>query len=244
QVLHAIARDVLHGVDPGKARFAGNPAVGEYLKSRIFAPGRSLDWNGLTRHATGEMLNAKAFAAEIGRERSVVARSVAGSSTPRARPLCGQARSCRAGFDAPVPPRLGPGSAAAASRSASPTARSRTSVLRVGSRRTWVRISALGKDLPVRNSTTPRASRSTRSSGVSSLASQSLTAPSPPAEARVRPSGLKATPSTTCRRPRKVRAAWPVAISRDWKITIPAYVPVEGTESFTMVSPLNLTAPY
>ncbi len=68
QVLHAIARDVLNGVDPAKANFVGKTAVGDFLKARIFAPGRSLDWNGLTRHATGEDLNAKAFAAEIGRE--------------------------------------------------------------------------------------------------------------------------------------------------------------------------------
>jgi peptidyl-dipeptidase A len=67
QVLHAIARDVLHGVEPAKASFVGKKAVGDYLRSRIFAPGRSLDWNGLTRHATGEDLNAKAFAAEIAR---------------------------------------------------------------------------------------------------------------------------------------------------------------------------------
>jgi peptidyl-dipeptidase A len=68
QVLHAIARDVLHGVDPSQASFIGNRAVGDFLKARVFDPGRSLDWNGLTRHATGEDLNAKAFAAEIGRE--------------------------------------------------------------------------------------------------------------------------------------------------------------------------------
>jgi peptidyl-dipeptidase A len=65
QVLHAIARDVLDGVTPSKANFVGKPAVGEYLKTRVFAPGRSLDWNSLTRHATGAPLNAKAFAAEI-----------------------------------------------------------------------------------------------------------------------------------------------------------------------------------
>ncbi len=68
QVLHAIARDALKGVDPAKASFVGNKAVGDFLKARIFTPGRSFDWNGLTKHATGEVLNAKAFAAEIGRE--------------------------------------------------------------------------------------------------------------------------------------------------------------------------------
>jgi peptidyl-dipeptidase A len=68
QVFHAIARDVLNGVDPAKASFVGNKGVGDFLKARIFNPGRSLDWNGLTKHATGEVLSAKAFAAEIGRE--------------------------------------------------------------------------------------------------------------------------------------------------------------------------------
>jgi peptidyl-dipeptidase A len=68
QVLHAIARDALNGVAPSKANFVGKAAVGDFLKARIFAPGRSLDWNALTRHATGEDLNARAFAAEIGRE--------------------------------------------------------------------------------------------------------------------------------------------------------------------------------
>ena len=68
QVLHAIARDVLNGIDPAKANFVRNKAVGDFLKARIFVPGRSLDWNSLTRHATGDTLNASAFAAEIGRE--------------------------------------------------------------------------------------------------------------------------------------------------------------------------------
>ncbi len=68
QVLHAIARDVLQGVDPSRASFVGNKAVGEFLTKKVFEPGRSLDWNGLTRHATGADLSARAFAAEIGRE--------------------------------------------------------------------------------------------------------------------------------------------------------------------------------
>lgn len=68
QVLHAISRNALNGVAPSKANFVGKTAVGDFLKARVFTPGRSLDWNALTRHATGEDLNAKAFAAEIGRE--------------------------------------------------------------------------------------------------------------------------------------------------------------------------------
>ena len=68
QVFHAIARDVLHGIDPSKASFVGNKAVGEFFKTHVFEPGRSLDWNGLTRHATGQYLNPAAFAAEISGE--------------------------------------------------------------------------------------------------------------------------------------------------------------------------------
>ena len=66
QVLHAIARDALNGVAPSKANFVGKRAVGDFLKAKVFSRGRSLDWNALTRFATGEELNAKAFAAEIG----------------------------------------------------------------------------------------------------------------------------------------------------------------------------------
>ncbi len=65
QVLQAIARDVLNGVEPGKASFVGNKAVGDFMKARVFTPGRSLDWNGLTKYATGEVLNARAFARQI-----------------------------------------------------------------------------------------------------------------------------------------------------------------------------------
>jgi len=65
QVHHAIARDVLGGVDPARASYVGNPAVGRFLVGRVFAPGRSLPWDALTRHATGAPLNPKAFAADF-----------------------------------------------------------------------------------------------------------------------------------------------------------------------------------
>ena len=65
QVLEAIVRDLLPAGD--QASFVGNKAVGEFLKKKVFDPGRSLDWNGLTRHATGAD-RARVFAAEIGGE--------------------------------------------------------------------------------------------------------------------------------------------------------------------------------
>ncbi|MGE3819794.1 MAG: M2 family metallopeptidase [Isosphaeraceae bacterium] len=65
QVHAAICRDALGGVDPDDASYVANPAVGEFLKARVFGPGRTLPWNDLTRQATGEPLNPKAFAAEF-----------------------------------------------------------------------------------------------------------------------------------------------------------------------------------
>ena len=65
QVHHAVCRDVLQGVEPSKASYVGNKAVGDYIKARVFAPGRTLPWNALTKHATGLELNPSAFAAEF-----------------------------------------------------------------------------------------------------------------------------------------------------------------------------------
>jgi peptidyl-dipeptidase A len=64
QVHHAIAREVLR-VDAARALYNDQKAVGEFLKQKVFGPGHSLTWNGLTRHATGEDLNPKSFAADL-----------------------------------------------------------------------------------------------------------------------------------------------------------------------------------
>jgi len=45
--------------------YIGNPAVGEFMKKKVFEPGRTLAWNELTKFATGEPLNAKAFAEDF-----------------------------------------------------------------------------------------------------------------------------------------------------------------------------------
>jgi peptidyl-dipeptidase A len=65
QVHHTIAREVLGGVDPGKASYVGKPAVGRFMTDRVFAPGRTLRWDALTRFATGADLNPRAFAADF-----------------------------------------------------------------------------------------------------------------------------------------------------------------------------------
>jgi peptidyl-dipeptidase A len=65
QVHHAIAREVYNGAPPAGVIYVGDPRVGEFMKTKVFAPGRLYDWRGLTKHATGEELNPKAFAADF-----------------------------------------------------------------------------------------------------------------------------------------------------------------------------------
>lgn len=64
--LHAtITREVLHADNPSAAIYTRDPKVGAFMKTRVFGPGRTKNWNDLTQFATGEPLNAKAFAAEF-----------------------------------------------------------------------------------------------------------------------------------------------------------------------------------
>lgn len=65
QVFDAMAREALKGSAKPLADSVGNRRVGDYMRRRIFNPGRTLSWNELTKHATGEELNAKAFAADF-----------------------------------------------------------------------------------------------------------------------------------------------------------------------------------
>jgi peptidyl-dipeptidase A len=65
QVHHAIAREVYKGADPNQVIYVGDKAVGEFMKKRVFDPGRTMTWNELTRHATGEDLTPKAFALDF-----------------------------------------------------------------------------------------------------------------------------------------------------------------------------------
>jgi peptidyl-dipeptidase A len=65
QLHHAIAREVLGGAEPRTALYNGRPEVGAFLRKKVFEPGRTRDWDGLTEFATGERLNPKAFAADF-----------------------------------------------------------------------------------------------------------------------------------------------------------------------------------
>jgi peptidyl-dipeptidase A len=65
QLHAAIARDVLNKSDAANAIYTREPKVGQFMKTKVFSQGRLRPWNELTKFATGEELNAKAFAAEF-----------------------------------------------------------------------------------------------------------------------------------------------------------------------------------
>ena len=66
QLHAAIAREVSHNDRPATLIYTRSPEVGRFMIQHVFAPGKRLPWNELTRFATGAPLNAKAFAAEFG----------------------------------------------------------------------------------------------------------------------------------------------------------------------------------
>jgi peptidyl-dipeptidase A len=65
QLHHTITKDVLQEKDPATAQYVGNKKVGDFMKEKVFGPGRTLPWNELTKFATGSPLEAKAFAEDF-----------------------------------------------------------------------------------------------------------------------------------------------------------------------------------
>ena len=65
QVHHAICREVFAGKAPNEVDYVNSKGVGEFLKAKIFGPGRLLRWDDLIEKATGEKLSAKAFAIDF-----------------------------------------------------------------------------------------------------------------------------------------------------------------------------------
>jgi peptidyl-dipeptidase A len=64
QVHATIARSVLK-TDSRSASYVGRKEVGKFMRERVFGPGRTKTWNELTKFATGQELNARAFAADF-----------------------------------------------------------------------------------------------------------------------------------------------------------------------------------
>lgn len=65
QVHHAIVREVYQGANPDQVIYVDNKAVGGFMQKKFFDPGRTLPWNELTRFATGQPLNPRAFAEDF-----------------------------------------------------------------------------------------------------------------------------------------------------------------------------------
>ena len=64
QVHHALSKDVF-SADPNTVIYIGEKKVGEFMKKKVFEPGRSKDWKELTKFATGAELSPKAFAKDF-----------------------------------------------------------------------------------------------------------------------------------------------------------------------------------
>jgi peptidyl-dipeptidase A len=64
QVHHALSKDV-YNADPKTTIYIGEKKVGEFMKKKVFEPGRTKTWKELTKFATGEELNPKAFAKDF-----------------------------------------------------------------------------------------------------------------------------------------------------------------------------------
>jgi len=73
QLHRAIAKSLYPNTNPNEVLYNGNPKVGAFMKEFVFTPGRLLSWNALTKFATGEELNAKAFAPGFSDELNVPA---------------------------------------------------------------------------------------------------------------------------------------------------------------------------
>jgi peptidyl-dipeptidase A len=65
QVHHALCKEVYKGGNPQTVTYIKNPGAGDFMKKKVFEPGRLLTWKELTKHATGADLNPAAFAADF-----------------------------------------------------------------------------------------------------------------------------------------------------------------------------------
>lgn len=61
QILNFVAQNFYTGVKMKEATFWNNIEAGNYLKEKVFFPGKKLTWNEMIKDATGEYLTAKYF---------------------------------------------------------------------------------------------------------------------------------------------------------------------------------------
>ncbi|MDE0297313.1 MAG: M2 family metallopeptidase [Candidatus Poribacteria bacterium] len=65
QLQHTIDRCVLGGAGVEKTGYVNQERVGEYLREKVFKPGRSVHWKELLVNATGEKLNPRCLADQL-----------------------------------------------------------------------------------------------------------------------------------------------------------------------------------
>jgi len=62
--LHLLEEVLGDGADGGQ-RFVTSPEVGGYLSERLYRGGKTLDWRGTLRQATGQSLSVAAFVEDL-----------------------------------------------------------------------------------------------------------------------------------------------------------------------------------
>lgn len=65
QVHHTICKELYPGQVVDSVDYVNNPKVGQFMKEKVFAPGRLYSWSDLIKKATGQPLSAKAFALDF-----------------------------------------------------------------------------------------------------------------------------------------------------------------------------------
>ncbi len=65
QLKRAIAKEILGTDDVAQVVMSGRPEVGAWLRSRVFAPGKSLRWDAFVQQVTGTPLGPEAFVAQM-----------------------------------------------------------------------------------------------------------------------------------------------------------------------------------
>jgi peptidyl-dipeptidase A len=64
QLQRHLTHEVIGGAEPG-SRYVSSPAVGAFLREKLYRSGRSLDWRDTLRQATGQALDPAAFVEEL-----------------------------------------------------------------------------------------------------------------------------------------------------------------------------------
>ena len=65
QLHHAIAKELYPGKKTSEVIYEGNLKVGEFMRNKVFSPGKSFSWDDLVKFATGKSLSAESFSMDF-----------------------------------------------------------------------------------------------------------------------------------------------------------------------------------